>query len=764
MTDFDLLRTSRKEVAEFVRLHAPSVGAFRAAEHDWFKIDAEEPSVDVPVSHKTTTASCIESLADLAAAGHGNSVVPLATAFASHALDQSPDNWQSEGAAWVYCRARTLPAILAYAELETLQSRTDVLRDHVEFVWGNVDVEPRHQAIYERSSPEEVEDQKESPEYPPNAFHTFWALRTLQLAHRVESLTDSADALHPKRRLAILWTQNMLATQVALYHARSERADPHQLAWALAAQFTGEGPPDELSAGEFVRPDLYRAGLDAFFGQQRESGSWPLGQPIFHYPQAGNAYCYTFETLTELLRPALHASRGGLYRDMLRPHLPGLLAAWEYARRTAVPLSTTAALGDEAVGWCSGHHPHRTYPEGWATAVTFSFLQCFRRLIGMWTRDEAARELGVRPARHETRAKALGELAGRGRTWTGGERWSAGEQLAALFLHPVDALTPSANQADPDLPLVEADQARSAILFGPPGTSKTSLAEALAGAIGWDFVEVHASDFLREGMDKVPGLADAIFSKLMELDRCVVLFDEIDELLRERKGELDPFGRFLTTSMLPKVARLWEQRRVLFFVATNDIRAADDAILRSQRFDAAIFVAPPSFNVKRDRLRALFGNDTPPFDEAAVEHDLSQAGQVPTEHPLGYFALLRWDQIDEFADLIKENPGDLATSKEALRQLGGKMEPDNGETSYSTFRQQQRDERRDHRSLRLLSASLGDASLPGGFDEFRRTETDLFIRIDGSERRPPETIEIDGADVPGDALLRYRSDGVDFTT
>ena len=51
----------------------------------------------------------------------------------------------------------------------------------------------------------------------------------------------------------------------------------------------------------------------------------------------------------------------------------------------------------------------------------------------------------------------------------------------------------------------------------------------------------------------------------------------------------DSFGRFLTTSMLPRIAELWKQGRVLYFVATNLLKDFDQAIIRSQRFDLKIF-------------------------------------------------------------------------------------------------------------------------------------------------------------------------------
>jgi SpoVK/Ycf46/Vps4 family AAA+-type ATPase len=130
-----------------------------------------------------------------------------------------------------------------------------------------------------------------------------------------------------------------------------------------------------------------------------------------------------------------------------------------------------------------------------------------------------------------------------------------------MFLHPRTLPSPDPDIRDPDTKLIGQDDARSAILFGPPGTGKTTLVQALAGALGWRFVEVQAAAFLSQGMDQVPARAEAIFDALMELDRCVVLFDEVDELIRSRgEAETDPFGRFLTTSMLPKIAQLWSQR------------------------------------------------------------------------------------------------------------------------------------------------------------------------------------------------------------
>ena len=116
--------------------------------------------------------------------------------------------------------------------------------------------------------------------------------------------------------------------------------------------------------------------------------------------------------------------------------------------------------------------------------------------------------------------------------------------------------------------------------------------------MSWPFVEITPAQFLDEGVDLASKRADEIFSQVMELDRCVVLLDEIDELIKIRDNESSPVERFFTTSMLPRLAKLWDAGKVLFFVNTNDVVNVDPAIRRSQRFDAAFLVLPPGHETR----------------------------------------------------------------------------------------------------------------------------------------------------------------------
>jgi len=241
-----------------------------------------------------------------------------------------------------------------------------------------------------------------------------------------------------------------------------------------------------------------------------------------------------------------------------------------------------------------------------------------------------------------------------------------------MFVKHIATLGPD-SPIDPDEQPIGKKNNRSAILYGPPGTGKTTIARALAGMTRWDYIELHASHFVADGLPNVQRTADDIFRKLMELDHAVVLFDEIDELVREREGdEADAFGRFLTTSMLPKLAELWKNRKVMYFVATNHINYFDRAITRSGRFDALIFVSPPSFSSKVDELKRILKSDFGKTIDFAVSQEsidgampkLKTKNQgkdlaektIPSKNVLAMFALLRWDELPELAGNLGSDP------------------------------------------------------------------------------------------------------------
>jgi ATPase family associated with various cellular activities (AAA) len=639
MFDFDDLALHRRTVKEFCNYHASSLLTFHSGCS--FLLTLDERFTDNNLHHLTTTGTCIESL-----------IGPI------------------------YCRCRALPLVVSY-----LREFDQRLIKHLAQIFDQLKISNRF-AIGE---PSFVDPAKS---YPPNAFHTYWTLELLERLKRFAShnsfhkLSKDFD-FERRRQEMILWARSCLGIQVALHEGKSSVLDSDQLAWSLAILVKfGDNLQSNLA-----EQDLIRQALKCLFETQEKVGTWRTYQPLFHYRDTGNAYCYVYETFTILLKAFLtERLEGEFLRLVLRPFFPKLVALWQYAKATQIAL----AQDDGKIGWCSGHRINQPQPESWATASVFSYAQALRRLIGIWAREEAFNSLTPIRISATSIQDAEADLVQRGDTWNH-DGISVSERLYTMFINPV-RMAGRAETLEPDNPCVAKNQARGAILFGPPGTSKTTLARAVAGAIGWNYVELHASHFVADGLPNVQRTADALFKKLMELDRTVVLFDEIDDLVREREREPDSFGRFLTNSMLPKLAQLWKQRKIIYFVATNHISYFDRAIIRSERFDALILVSPPSFAAKVKQLTSLLGSTSNgereiqiEFSKAAIEKAFAEIkcprnekegnNALPSKHVLAKFLLMRWDQLDELSQILTEPKakGPLTISNATLKTALGKI-------------------------------------------------------------------------------------------
>lgn len=667
-SDFADLAQNRHLLQEFCRFHVPSLTRFRADPsfglHVGEKLGAE-------LRHLTSTATCIESLLDCAPHLRPNDIQTLAETYAIKAIKRKPKLWTSEGSAAIYCRCRALPLVIKY--LANYDTR---ISDHVETILTQLKGTDRF-GLGEA-------DPKRDPEewYPPNAYHTYWFLRICEeLASRFPdefAKIDSSFEISRHKDGMLLWVKSVAGRQVSLHSANSSSLDSDQLAWSLAI-LTRFYPEIQYNLAD---QDFLREGFKSLFSKQTEAGFWQHGRPLFHYTFSGNAYCYVYETFTELVKAVLEREKEGEFlRAVLKPFSKNLVDLWNYAQVTQIQLpfndSKPPILMD--IGWSSGHRidENRREPEGWATASVFSYAQALRRLLGIWTRDEALSGLNCVSA--FLTAEADDKIAERGQTWSLSEGSGVGEQLRTLFVNPVK-MTKDTERSEPDDQPIRETQARSAILFGPPGTSKTTLTQAVAGEIGWQYVKLDAGHFVAAGLPAVQRTADELFQRLMEIDHTVVLFDEIDELVRERELEADAFGRFLTTSMLPKLAELWDQRKVIYFVATNHIEYFDRAVTRAQRFDALIFVGCPSYGGKIERLQKLVGVlrrdqkvsielplkeimadieqlDCAEHDKAFDDKSSESKDAIPAEHGLAKFILLRWDQLHELAFRLNEALG-----------------------------------------------------------------------------------------------------------
>jgi hypothetical protein len=469
--------------------------------------------------------------------------------------------------------------------------------------------------------------------YPPSPYLTQLVVRVLQSRNKFTSKLE---------RTVRDWAWGELARQLALVQAKSKTRDAYAVAYLLML-VTAVTPVSNISPEQ---ASIQRAALDALFDSQLPDGTWPLSRPLFPYPGFGDAYCYEYEMLTQLLkRVELH--------ELLLEHLPKLGSSAESVLR-----SIYRVKGD-VPAWTSGHHPNQTEPESWATASVYHFIYELDRLLAQEVRYEIFRHLEIPFPRAGKPRSEESEFANKfldSEIEVDGVRRSLKGLLWIEFVRPLSEAAPGVARGIP----FRKGTPRSAILFGPPGTSKTEYAREISEFLGWPHLALDPSHFLRSGMDGIQAEANKIFRILQETERVVVLFDEFDELVRERgSSSAEPFSRLLTTAMLPKLARLYKAGTLVFIIATNNIGEFDLAIRREGRFDRVMQVMPPTYKAKMTKL------DWGP-GQIDVGKKLRTLGVRVTREIKSQLEDLTYGEFETFA-------GDLAAisdKQEAIRALG----------------------------------------------------------------------------------------------
>ena len=148
--------------------------------------------------------------------------------------------------------------------------------------------------------------------------------------------------------------------------------------------------------------------------------------------------------------------------------------------------------------------------------------------------------------------------------------------------------------AEPELAARHAvEQPKAIVLFGPPGTGKTTFAKGIASRLGWPFVEIPPSEIGAEGADRQAKLLADTFDRLLELPEAVVFVDEVEDIasIRHEERRVSPN---ITNEFLKQIPRLRESPHHLLVCATNSVGMLDPAFLRPGRFDYVLPVGPPN--------------------------------------------------------------------------------------------------------------------------------------------------------------------------
>ena len=146
---------------------------------------------------------------------------------------------------------------------------------------------------------------------------------------------------------------------------------------------------------------------------------------------------------------------------------------------------------------------------------------------------------------------------------------------------------------------------KGALLVGPPGTSKTLLAKAVAGEAKVPFFSLSGSAFVEMYVGVGASRVRDLFKQAQQMAPCIIFIDEIDAIGKSRDSQLGGNDEREQTlnQLLAEMDGFDSNKGLLLLAATNRPEILDPALLRPGRFDRRIIVDKPDLKGRIDVLK-----------------------------------------------------------------------------------------------------------------------------------------------------------------
>jgi len=215
---------------------------------------------------------------------------------------------------------------------------------------------------------------------------------------------------------------------------------------------------------------------------------------------------------------------------------------------------------------------------------------------------------------------------------------------------------------------------KGTVLYGPSGTGKSTMAEALAAELDTVlesevvFMDIGTDSLKDSRIGETAKQVVSCFEKARELEPAVLFFDEIDAIAPSRSGglysETNEEVKDLTNNLLTEISKL-DDRDIVVVGTTNLLQDIDPAIIEDHRL-LPVEVPLPCSEDRREILEHYLEQGDPDWTQISLDYWVDRSDGLPGAS-LETMVRLAGNRAAE--DQLQEGKGSVSVSDWHLEQV-----------------------------------------------------------------------------------------------